>query len=767
MAVAAVAAGIREAVLICNGLSAEGYEAPAGVYAMTLNGGFLYHRADAALTVDCPGHIRAEWVRFRGEKVVGLHMPEFPSGERYECYELVRRYGSSTPAALAWLYQRKHVAKVTIVGLDSLWGAGNPDCKYNRDVVGMLVEMAQYFPDGLFVQRGEEVVRVGDEAFGSLVAEWKARPAAAKPLRQMALAPTPERAESERPVEPPDVHPERAGDKCSIPQVFAEFDVSPKCTRKCSFCHPGILPGRRRQKAGLTLEAHNRAIDDLAAAGFDDPERWLCYCGHGEPLLCPDLKAMMRHARARLPACKMVVYTNGDPLTEDWCRFFEAVDLDALYWDNYGRDGQADDEVSARVPAIVQASGMDPERVRVVDHVKRDDAYYSSRCATARALRAAPRNSKPFAHRECWLLKHKLFLTDDGHGGAIWVGCCEDYHHKSAVPYCPPGELGALWAAPRARLEAGDRAAALGICANCDRDESAPPALGNAPTLPKTRLWKLSPRVPAAPASGRRLVIIPSDERWRGHLKAIVDAIDRLSVVPGKTLILWNAGGKAPAELKGDSRIVWEFPPLGWKGISVGLGKAYRYAVAEGYDWVVKLDTDTALLRRGWDAVICAECPPDAQLGTYMDESMTGSMHPDAEDCRGLFNDQLRKHCRWARGMVRRHRRGWDHMQGGIYAFGRQALERIEQIVGLGAEDQERLNEEQRVGEDVYFDSKAKLSGVRQLESLQLRSWYRLHSKSILPVHVRYHRDVRGCVAVHPVKSLPELARYLAEAETC
>jgi len=569
--------------------------------------------------------------------------------------------------------------------------------------------------------------------------------------------------------------------RCQISHTLMEFDVSPRCTRKCKFCAPGVPAGRRTLKSGLSLEAHNRVVDELAELGFNRPDRWVVYCGHGDPLLCPWLREGLRYTAKRLPDCKMTVYTNGDRLDEEMCRFFEAIDLHGLFWDNYGRRRKVrgkkrkatgtladirepelyeDDATTARVLAAIRDSEMDPDRVYLVDHTAGGEPqFYSSRCSSLYKPDVSKWLDKP-----CGLPSYKLMLTDDGRGGPAWMVCCEDLGRQSLTPYVPLKQLLADWQPKIEALLAGRRREAWPICLKCDRDESTPPALGCTTKLVGSRLWPPPARLPAVPKGKRRLVIMPLNAPWRALGELVARAVDELSTVPGETLLLWNDPQPAPESLRGPGRVVWESPSYGWKGIAVGLGRAYRYALEKGFDWTIKLDTDTAILARGWDAALCHECPADAQIGTYMDESLTGSMDAGAQDVFGLFLREHGHYCRWARGMIRRNRRGWDHLQGGLYVFGRQAMEKIDRVVGLEADDQEVLSEDDRIGEDVYFDSKAKLSGVRQSDCRRVRIWFRREGASMRERFIRYHRDARGVVAVHPVKDAALLERLLEEA---
>jgi len=465
---------------------------------------------------------------------------------------------------------------------------------------------------------------------------------------------------------------------------------------------------------------------------------------------------MLRYARRQLPACRMVLYTNGDKLTAELCCTLEALDLDTLIWDCY------DDRSARRVPAVIADSSLDPARVRVNDY-RRGFPSASSRCSAVRAADTGPWRDKP-----CGMPDGKLFFTDDGKGGSCWLLCCECYDRKVRWPgNLSPVELNARadFARIRDGLLSGQRALSP-ACKRCDRDGGHPKGFGHVPALVDSGFWPVPAPVPAAP-KGRRLVVLPVNARWAQHAAAVLDTIDRASVMPGKSLVLWGDDDQpgCPDFLRGDTREVWEFPgSLGWRGISRGIAKAFLYALREKYDWVIKLDTDTAILRGGWDAVLCSECPPDTQAGTYMDASITGQIPNNSDGVAdGLFNGQLAAHCRWARRFVERGLRRWDHIQGGCYVIGAKALERIERVVGLSAEDQEHVPEEQRVGEDVYIDTKCKVAGIPQRDILQLRIWFREpRVNPLTEQHIMHQRDSLGVVAVHPVKDLA-LLRRLAE----
>lgn len=739
-----------EAVLICNGPSAEGYEAPAGVYALCLNGGFMRHRADGALTVDCPGHIRSAWHSFQGEKVVSAHMPEFPTGERFECFDLVSRYGSATPAALVWLARRKACNKVTIVGLDSLWGAGNPDCKYNRHVRGFLAECAQYFAGGVWVERDGRSARVGTPEFEAACRQWGVIDISEPKLVMTKPAPAgqPDRSLAKSVPQ---------AEKCLIRQTMVEFDVSPRCTRKCAFCSPGIPKGRRKQKAALSLDAHNLLVDELVALGFNRSDRIVCYCGHGEPTLAPGLPYMLRHARERLPAAQVVVYTNGDTLDARMCGVLEANDVTWVVVDLY------DAEAGPRLAAMVAGSQLDPARVRILDHSK--VAFkYNSRCSTV----DKPRSGEG---RPCVMPAHKLFITDlQGEPAALL--CCEDYP-RATISRLAPGalkELAERAAGISAELAKGRRSAASPACARCDvQGGSVTPIPEVYQALTSSPYWP--PRVPAAPkAAGRRLVVLPTNAQWAGHARAVIESVNALSSMDGETLLLWNddAAPKCPTELSALPGVkVIEYPrALGWTGINHGIGQGFARALAEGFDYAVKLDTDTAILRRGWDSAICSAAHPEepAIIGFYLEENCRAWAGKPLRESEGIFRPEIVQIIRkgglgWARRYFERHQHHGDHMQGGCYALTKAALVAMDRSCGLvPAED------EAPIGEDILFSLRAKIAGLEFRHNWAALIHYMPCSVSYHPEVVRFFRDHRGAAVIHPVKSLAELQALAREA---
>ena len=739
-----------EAVLICNGLSANGYESPNGAYVLTINDGFKRHRADGVFSVDCPTCLRESWADFHGDRVTADHVSGYPykSDLRYPCLDMVQKFSSSTPCALGWLAEVKKFKSVSIVGLDSLWGAGKPGASYCDKTIPMIEYMSQYFPDGLYVERNGRRARVGSDEFSTALMDWRDTPLdVGGGATEAPAGIPPPRAEKSKPC--PSLYRPTV---CAIPQTMVEFDVSPRCTRSCDFCAPGIPAARRKQKKGLSLAAHNAVIDELSRLGYSQPTRWLCYCGHGEPLLATKLGAMIKYARRTLPDVKIAVYTNTDCLRVDFACLCQAQGV-RLILDIY------DAESGPAAAEIIAASSLNPDSVHVVDHVATKPTY-SSRCASVCAGQAAA-----WANRPCAMPEGKLFITDNGKGEAAALLCCEDYQRESLTKLTTIDSLVKESAPIRQALAAGNRAGAAPICSKCDRDGGHPSGFGHVPILTKTKYWPPSPTAPKLAVPGKRLVVLATDLQWSKHAATVLDAIAAASTVPGETILIWNGAQSCPEALRRDNVTVWEYPaPLGWKGISRGFARAFEYAVKGKFDWTIKLDTDTAILSKGWDAALCNDCPRDAQAGTYMDAAITGQF-PNNRDTMddGLFNGQLHK-LPWSSDYVERGLRKWDHMQGGCYILGLDALKRIDYVTGLDADDQDAVQEVDRIGEDVYIDTKCKIARVPQKETLRARIWFRAgRSDSIFLHHIRYQRDALGVVVCHPVKDINALRMLVDE----
>ncbi len=719
---------MKTAVLICNGPSAEGYQPPEGAFSLCLNDGFTRHRADAALTVDCPESLRAAWSAFGGRRVLTDANPAFSQMDELleGCEPLMRRYRSSAACGLAWL-AGQGFSSALVVGMDALGGGGKPGAAYSAGGhVAMLAEFAPKFPGGLRLLQGGKEVAVG--------------PGLTCPTRPTGQT---------RPTAPPAVS---GLPDCQVPQRLVEFDLCSDCTRACEFCAPGIPAARRKKKLRLPLALHNRVVDALAAAGYSRPDRHVAYCGHGEPLLHPRFLDMVRHARGKLPAARIFIYTNGDRLDARTFSALGALGIDAVVYDCY------DDATGRKVYAAMRASTIDPARVRCMDHVGRKRSY-SGRCGALGA--PAPGG----AAGPCTRPANALFLAADG----SWRLCCEDYAWKSSWSgRLGPVELNAE--SGYAKILSGlsgtsGRSDAHPICAACSRKFGEGVGYGSHPLLAGVTRLRPKPSWPKVRKGYRRLVVVPCASRSQGAdqvpaARVVLDAVDRRSRVAGKTLLLWNDDKvrQCPAELRGDPerRIVWEYErALGWAGINRGIGEAFLFAVREGYDAVIKMDAaDVAVMRDGWDAYVLEGLKPGEMSGCWV---ATAGAH---------YGGDLAAHdgpCRhellcagWPRDALARRLNVDGYCQGGCYALGRAAIERMDRLVGMPTEA------EKNVGEDRAFTMRAQalqvpIRGNPRIQSHFCRTWdYSLSA-------ARHFRDDLGRVVIHPVRRIEALKALCSE----
>ncbi len=82
-----------------------------------------------------------------------------------------------------------------------------------------------------------------------------------------------------------------------------------RCNRSCSFCPSQKFP---RKLEFMSLETYQRVLDELASLGFSG--RFSPYF-QGESLLDKRLPRLVAMARDTLPRAKLLIQTNGDPLT--------------------------------------------------------------------------------------------------------------------------------------------------------------------------------------------------------------------------------------------------------------------------------------------------------------------------------------------------------------------------------------------------------------------------------------------------------------------
>jgi len=96
-----------------------------------------------------------------------------------------------------------------------------------------------------------------------------------------------------------------------LPDRFhrVEVETSSRCNRGCHYCPVAVAP---RPDHRMDDALFDDILDQLAALGFRGRFSPHFY---GEPLLDPRLPELLGRVRRKLPRARIVVYTNGDPLT--------------------------------------------------------------------------------------------------------------------------------------------------------------------------------------------------------------------------------------------------------------------------------------------------------------------------------------------------------------------------------------------------------------------------------------------------------------------
>jgi len=233
--------------------------------------------------------------------------------------------------------------------------------------------------------------------------------------------------------------------------------------------------------AWLTAERHTALIDDLVECDYD---RWIVYCGHGEPTAHKGLVGFIAEAKARLPHVKVALATNGDYLTIDYLDRLHQVD--SICWDCYEYD-----DTSRRVGWMVKGSTFPADRFAVIDCASFDDDVWLSRAGSGFKSYKA----KAAQNESCCSPTRKIFLSARGR----FCFCCNDSHRRMSWD-CTLPELLANPEYFKARdaVLCGDRSG-LPQCLECEY-VGAPKSAGDItwpdnglsafyPTIDKTRFW--------------------------------------------------------------------------------------------------------------------------------------------------------------------------------------------------------------------------------------------------------------------------------------
>ena len=103
--------------------------------------------------------------------------------------------------------------------------------------------------------------------------------------------------------------------------ISVDVEISSACNRSCPYC-PRVDTNTR-----LTTKMFNSIVDQLSDMGFKGRFTPSVY---NEPLLDKRLYGLLRYAKSKLKDSKILIYTNGDFLTEEKVETLEKIGVSEI-----------------------------------------------------------------------------------------------------------------------------------------------------------------------------------------------------------------------------------------------------------------------------------------------------------------------------------------------------------------------------------------------------------------------------------------------------
>jgi GTP 3',8-cyclase len=235
--------------------------------------------------------------------------------------------------------------------------------------------------------------------------------------------------------------PSKPTNSCSIsipwPSVV-EIEVGVRCNRTCSYC-PNATLGSTLPSSFIGIELFSRIVDQLSEISFSGR---LSFHFYNEPLLRKDLDELVTIARAALPLAHLVLYTNGDLLSD--ARYASLLEAGIDFF-------------------IVTRHGGEPMPHRLHQLVQFPlDLDLSGRAGAVLTVKEPLR-------RACHAPSEMLIVTVNGDV----VLCHEDARREVVVGNLGRSSLEDIWYSDtmeklRHHLVRGDRRAAGPVCARCN-----------------------------------------------------------------------------------------------------------------------------------------------------------------------------------------------------------------------------------------------------------------------------------------------------------
>jgi len=110
-----------------------------------------------------------------------------------------------------------------------------------------------------------------------------------------------------------------------------EIEINTNCNRSCLFCANSRLPPLDPPRY-MELPLFNKVIHALSTQSFSGR---ISYHFYSEPLLHPNLEAILRFSHNELPKAEHVIYTNGDLLDDSKYESLVCTGISRIVISNY------------------------------------------------------------------------------------------------------------------------------------------------------------------------------------------------------------------------------------------------------------------------------------------------------------------------------------------------------------------------------------------------------------------------------------------------
>ncbi len=97
-------------------------------------------------------------------------------------------------------------------------------------------------------------------------------------------------------------------------RIFNQINIElgRRCNRKCSYCPKSKFPEKNDERK-MSFKIFKKIVRELENINYSEK---VCFSGYYEPLLDDDIVRHVRYVRKKLKKAKIIIYTNGDMLTE-------------------------------------------------------------------------------------------------------------------------------------------------------------------------------------------------------------------------------------------------------------------------------------------------------------------------------------------------------------------------------------------------------------------------------------------------------------------